>query len=255
MFYKVFSFKRVVSSVMIITLFALSAGFAARMLSAAVNGTLRLIPIYCVKTNEKKVALTFDAAWGNSDTERLIDILARYEAKATFFVVGDWAKKYPDDVKAFYEAGHQIANHSDTHAAFSSLTPEKVKEEITLCNEKLAAITGQDTKYIRFPSGDYDNGSMRAAEDMGMYVIQWSADSLDYKGFSSEKITGRVLKSAKEGSIILFHNDAANTPAALEAVLSSLKRQGYSFVRVDELIYKENYTIDHTGLQISADDH
>lgn len=255
MFYKVFSFKRVVSSVMIITLFALSAGFAARMLTAAVNGTLRLIPIYCVKTDEKKAALTFDAAWGNTDTKALIDVLAKYEAKATFFVVGDWAKKYPDDVKAFYDAGHQIANHSDTHASFSSLTADGVKREITLCNEKIAAVTGQDTKYIRFPSGDYDNESMRAAEDMGMYVIQWSADSLDYKGLSPEKITERVLKSTKEGSIILFHNDVANTPAALETILSSLKQQGYSFVRVDELIYKDNYTLDHTGRQISADNH
>lgn len=250
MFYKVYSFKRAVSVVMIVFFFALSSGFAARMLTAAVNGTLRLLPIYCVKTDEKKVAITFDAAWGNTDTNEIIEILERYEAKATFFIIGNWAEKYPDDVKAFYDAGHQIANHSDSHAAFSSLTAEKVKEEITLCNERLAAITGKTPKYVRFPSGDYDNESIRAAEDMGMYVIQWSADSLDYKGLSSEKITERILKSAKEGSIILFHNDVANTPAALNTILDSLKRQGYSFVTVDELIYKDNYKIDHTGQQI-----
>jgi len=257
MFYKVLSFKRVASAVIIIFLFAMSAGFAARMLTAAVNGTIRLLPIYCVKTDKKKVAITFDAAWENTDTKELIEILDRYGARATFFIVGDWAKKYPDDVKALFNAGHQIANHSNTHAAFSSLSSDEVESEITLCNEKLAAITGLTPKYVRFPSGDYDNESIRAAEEMGLYVIQWSVDSLDYKGLTPERIKQRVLKSTKEGSIILFHTGVANTPAALETILSNLKGQGFSFVCVEELIYKNNYKIDHTGQQIqtSIDDN
>ncbi len=252
MFYKVLSFKRMASAVMIVLLFAFSAGFTARMLTAAVNGTIRLLPIYCVKTNEKKVAVTFDAAWENTDTQELIEILDRYGAKATFFIVGDWARKYPDDVRAIYGKCHQIANHSDTHTAFSSLSSDEVQKEITHCNEKLSVLTGCTPKYVRFPSGDYDNESIRAAEDMGLYVIQWSVDSLDYKGLSPERMTERLLKSTREGSIILFHTGVLNTPTALETILSRLKGQGYSFVTVEELIYKDNYKIDHTGRQFQT---
>lgn len=257
MFYKVFSLKRVLSSIIIIAVFALSSGMAAQMLSAAVNGTVRLLPIYSVKTDEKKVAITFDAAWGNSDTNELIEILAEFDAKATFFIVGDWAERFPADVKAFYDAGHEISNHSNTHAAFSSLSIEKIKEEIQLCNETLKRITGVAPKNIRFPSGDYDNKSISTAKDMGLFVIQWSADSLDYKGLSPEKITERILNNTKEGSIILFHNDVKNTPLALRTILAALKMQGYSFVTVDELIIKDNYRIDHMGCQIknSPDDN
>lgn len=250
MFYKVFSLKRVLSAIIIIAVFALSAGFAAQMLSSAVNGTVRLLPIYCVKTDEKKVAITFDAAWGNSDTNELIEILAEYDAKATFYIVGDWAERFPGDVKAFFDAGHEIANHSNSHAAFSSLSAQGVIEEFTLCNEKLKEITGVEPKTVRFPSGDYDNKSISAAKDLGLYVIQWSADSLDYKGLSVEKITERILKNTKEGSIILFHNDVKNTPMAVRKILAALKIQGFSFVRVDELIIKDDYRIDHTGCQI-----
>lgn len=250
MFYKVFSLKRVLSAIIIIAVFALSSGFAAQMLSSAVNGTVRLLPIYSVKTDEKKVAITFDAAWGNSDTNELIEILAQYDAKATFFIVGDWAERFPADVKAFFDAGHEISNHSNTHAAFPSLSVEGIRKEIELCNEKLKEVTGETPKNIRFPSGDYDNKSIGTAKDMGLFVIQWSADSLDYKGLSPEKITERILSNTKEGSIILFHNDVKNTPVALRTILASLKIQGYSFVTVDELIIKDDYRIDHMGCQI-----
>ena len=98
--------------------------------TASASATNKKLPIYSVETDEKKIAITFDAAWTNQDTEEIIEILKKHNAKATFFIVGDWADKFPESVKAFYDAGHTIANHSDTHKAFSKCTREEIKEEI-----------------------------------------------------------------------------------------------------------------------------
>ena len=99
----------------------------------SVGATTRKLPIYSVDTTEKKIAITFDAAWTNQDTDEIIKILKKHNAKATFFIVGDWAEKFPESVKAFYDAGHTIANHSDTHKAFSKSTREEIREEIMNC--------------------------------------------------------------------------------------------------------------------------
>ncbi len=210
------------------------------------------LPIYSVETNEKKVAITFDAAWTNQDTEQLIEILKKHNAKATFFIVGDWAEKFPESVKAFYDAGHTIANHSDTHKAFSKCSRNEIKEEIENCNKKLETITGQKVTLVRAPSGDYTTQSLEVAKDLGMHTIQWDCDSLDYTKISVDEIVNRVVKGTKNGSIILFHNGVENTAPALDKTLTELSKQGYSFVSVDDLIYKDNYTLDHTGRQIKT---
>ena len=93
------------------------------VVSAAASS--RQLPIYCVRRDQKMVSISFDAAWGNEDTQRLIDILEEYGVKATFFVVGDWVDKYPESVKALHDAGHEIMNHSNTHAHFNSLSARR----------------------------------------------------------------------------------------------------------------------------------
>lgn len=215
----------------------------------AANTQTRKIPIYCVNTPEKKIALTFDAAWGAEDTQTLLDILAQYNAKATVFVVGDWARKYPDAVKAFYKAGHSIGNHSDSHKAYSKLSLEEITADIQACNEAIKQCTGQTPKLLRAPSGDYTNDVLTAAEGLSMYTIQWSVDSLDWQGLEVEEMVKRVTGAAENGSIILFHNDVKNTPEALRQILATLSEKGYSFVTVEELIYTEHYRIDATGKQ------
>ncbi len=209
----------------------------------------RKLPIYSVQTNEKKVAITFDAAWTNQDTEQLIQILKKHNAKATFFIVGDWAEKYPESVKAFYNAGHTIANHSDTHKAFSKCSREEIQEEIVNCNKKLEAITGNKVTLLRAPSGDYTHESLEVAKTLGMETIQWNIDSLDYRGLSVDEIVERVVSPVENGSIILFHNGVDNTAEALDVILTKLSADGYSFVSVDDLIHKDNYYLDHTGKQ------
>lgn len=217
----------------------------------SVSNSIRKLPIYCVETDEKKIAITFDAAWSAEDTDEIINILNKYNAKATFFAVGDWVDKNPEAVKKLFDAGHEIANHSNTHASFSKCDREKINQEITECNKKIKKITGAIPKTVRAPSGDYDNKSIEVAESLGMKMIQWDVDSLDWKLLSTEEIYARVTSKTKNGSIILFHNGVENTPSALEKILKKLDSDGYKSVPVSELIYWDNYKIDNTGKQIT----
>ena len=211
----------------------------------------RKLPIYSVGTDEKKVAISFDAAWGNDDTEKLISILRQYNIPATFFVVGGWVDKYPQSVKQLSDAGHSIQNHSNTHPYMTKISTEQIITELKTCNEKIAKITGKTPALHRFPYGDYNNKTVSAVESIDMFPIQWDVDSKDWmESATVDTIINNVLSKVKNGSIILFHNDAKYTPDALPTILERLIAQGYTFVFIEDLIYKDNYTIDHTGKQI-----
>ncbi len=214
------------------------------------EGTKRLLPIYCVDRGEEKVcSLTFDAAWDDGDTDKLIEILDKYNVKATFFMVGTWVEKYPASVKKFADHGHEIMNHSDTHPHINQLSDEKVKEEIQSCADKIETLTGKRPTLFRGPYGEYNNTVIRAAEELGHRVLQWDVDSLDWKDLSAEEITTRVLKRVKPGSVMLFHNGAKHTPEALPMVIEKLQAEGYKFVPATELLLPEPTEIDHQGRQ------
>ncbi len=222
-----------------------------------VSGTKRELPIYNVQKseNDKVVALSFDAAWGNEDTGQLIEIMNKYKVKTTFFVVGGWVDKFPESVKELADAGHEIMNHSDTHPYMTKISVEKMKEEVESCSEKIKRITGVKPILFRAPYGDYDNKVITTLRDIGYYTIQWDVDSLDWKDLSASEICDRVLKKVKPGSIVLFHNAAKHTPEALPAIIETLQKDGYKIVPVSEIILKDNYTIDNAGMQkaISAE--
>ncbi|MGI5971785.1 MAG: polysaccharide deacetylase family protein [Oscillospiraceae bacterium] len=214
--------------------------------------TTRQLPIYSVERDQKVVSLTFDAAWGNEDTQDLIDILGKYDVKATFFLVGMWVDKYPESVKALSDAGHEIMNHSATHAHMSRLSREEIIADIDTCSAKIEAITGVRPTLFRPPYGEYDDKVISAVRSMGMEPIQWDVDSLDWKDLSAAEITKRVLSRIRPGSIVLFHNAALHTPEALPEIIESLIRDGYTIVPVSELLLEGEYSIDHTGRQIPA---
>ena len=211
----------------------------------------RKIPIYCVDKGEKKeIALSFDAAWGNEDTEQLIEILAKHQVKATFFVVGAWVDKYPESVRQLAAAGHDIGNHSNAHPHMPQLSKEKMVTELQSCNEKVKAVTGNTPLLFRAPYGDYNNTMCDTVKECGMYTIQWDVDSKDWmEGHTADKIVKDVCGKVKPGSIVLFHNAAVHTPQALPIILEKLISEGYSFTLIKDLIYKENYEIKHDGTQ------
>ena len=218
----------------------------------------KLLPIYCVDrssdTGAPKVALSFDAAWGNEDTAKILEILARHNVKVTFFMTGGWIEKYPDDVKAIAAAGHDLANHSENHKQMSKLSSDECKNEIMKAHEKVKTLTGVEMNLFRPPYGDYNNTLIKTAnEQCNYHVIQWDVDSLDWKDYTAEQITSRILnhKHLGNGSIILMHNGAKHTAEALESIILGLQEKGYELVPISELILPGEYTIDHEGRQHS----
>lgn len=213
----------------------------------------REIPIYSVDTSEKKIALSFDAAWGNEDTADILEILAKHNVRATFFMTGGWVENYPEDVKAIAAAGHDLGNHSENHKEMSKLTGSEIEEELMSVHNRVKELTGKDMCLFRPPYGDYDNDVIKTAASLNYYTIQWSVDSLDWKNYGIDSIIKTVCehKNMGNGAIILCHNGAKYTSQALDTMLTRLKEEGYELVPISELIYKDHFHMDHTGKQFA----
>ena len=210
----------------------------------------RLLPIYSVDRSDNLVSLTFDAAWSADDTDDIIRLLDSYGVKATFFCVGTWVEAHPDAVKKLHDAGHEIMNHSDKHPHITNISEEKFIEDTLACNERIKAITGVEPTLYRGPYGEYDNKTVADIEKLGMYYIQWSADTVDWKPENdSKKQIENVMKRLESGGIILMHNGTEHTVETLAGLLENIKNSGYKIVPVSELIYKDGYTIDQSGKQ------
>lgn len=214
------------------------------------NESTRKLPVYGVDCGEeKKVALTFDAAWGADKTQGILDTLNEYGVTGTFFLVGFWVDDYPDMVKKISESGCEIGNHSKNHLQMSKLSAEEIKTELDYVSDKVESLTGKRPEYFRPPYGDYNTKLVEEVEASGMQAIQWSVDSLDWKGLNAQEILSRVTKNVKSGSIILFHNNGDHILEALPLVLAYLQSEGYTAVGMSELVYKDDYYIDNNGIQ------
>lgn len=218
---------------------------------ASASGSKKELPIYCVDCPDKKVALSFDAAWGNQDTARILQILQKYNIKVTFFMTGGWVSKYPDDVKAIAAQGHDLGNHSENHKQMSKLNAKQCEKEIMSVHDKVKSLTGVDMTLFRAPYGDYNNTLLQSTKACGYHCIQWDVDSLDWRDYGVDSIVNRVLddKHLGNGSIILCHNGAKFTADALEKLIVGLQEKGYEIVPVSQLIYTDNYEMDHEGRQ------
>lgn len=234
----------------ILTACLLALSFNGTALASVYFGkTDRKLPIYSVATEEKKVAISFDAAWGADKTEGIINLLDEFGVKGTFFLVGFWVDEYPEKVRAIDNAGLEIGTHSNTHPDMALLTIEEMKEELAISKRKIENITGKDVKVFRPPYGSYNDNLIDVADSMGLKTIQWDTDSLDWKGLSAINIANRVIKNASNGSIILMHNNADNVLEALRLVLSHFKEKGFEVCSVGDLVYDSNYRIDSRGVQ------
>ena len=168
------------------------------------SAATRQLPIYCVQKDYKVLSISFDAAWGNEDTQQLIDILSKYNVKATFFVVGEWVDKYPESVKALSDAGHEVMGHSNTHAHFNSLSSQEIVDDLNACNDKIEAVTGVRPTLFRCPYGEYDDHVINAVRSLDIEPIQWDVDSLDWKDLSAADITQRVTSAMDSDCIFVM---------------------------------------------------
>lgn len=245
---KVYSYLVALSTVVV--LFFVAATFTNK--SGEIIETMsqaKLLPIYCVKTNEPKVAFSMNCAWNADDIDSILATLSKHNVKITFFMVGDWVDKYPEAVKKISDAGHEIANHSDAHKHVNNLNLEENENEIKKCSDKIEKITGKKTTLYRGPYGEYNNTVIQSAQNQKHITIQWSLDTLDYNGLTGDEMWARLDGKLKNGDIILSHNGTEHTADSLDKLLTNIKEKGFQVVTVSELIYEENYMIDGNGVQ------
>ena len=209
----------------------------------------RSLPVYSVERDDKKIALTFDCAWGVDATDAILAHLEEAGVRVTFFAVQFWVERYPDYVKKIDAAGHELGTHGATHSYMSRLSEGEIRAELTASSQAIAVQTQKPVTLFRPPYGDYNDRLIDVANDMGLLPVQWDVDSLDWKDLSAAEIVSRVVPRVRSGSIILCHNNGLHTAEALPAMIDALRAKGYVFVPVGELVHRSNYTIDGTGRQ------
>lgn len=190
--------------------------------------------IYSGGTSKKQVAITFDDGPDPGTLDTMLNILDQYNAKATFFLLGQRAKNSQNLVQKIYDRGHQVANHSNSHPQFSTLSWNEAVREITETEKILGNY--QSNKYFRPPYGNYKRETLEVAYHLDYRVIYWDVDTRDWAATNHNQIINVVKQKTKPGSIILFHEGKKLTIKALPEVLEWLTNQGYEFVTVAELL-------------------
>ncbi|MBE5732297.1 MAG: deacetylase [Clostridiales bacterium] len=251
---KLFIIKKKTVAVISVLLAMLIALIFVVATSVSAKAEPRRTPIYCVKTDEKKVAISFDACWGADKTLEILSMLTQYDIVANYFCVSTWAEKYADKLKTLSDSGRvEVGTHSATHSHMSKMSAAQIENELTSSSNIIKNITGKQVTLFRPPYGEYNNTLVDTSFKLGLFPIQWDVDSLDWKNLSANEMATRILSRVKEGSIILMHNDGKHTVEALPLIITGLKNKGYTFVFISDLIYKDNYTIDNTGRQIPTE--
>lgn len=227
-----------------------AAGLAAAAIFAAVNypaavsasTATRQLPIYCVQRDQKVCSISFDAAWGADNTQKILDVLSEYGVTCTFFVVGNWADQYPEQAKAIVESGNELMNHSNAHDHFNALSADAIIADVNTCNDKIEALTGVRPTLIRCPFGEYDDHVISAIRSIGMEPIQWDVEALAAPGNACSTSDTRAFcrLSGPEGRfkiqllqirrrIHIFLNRVLVVPHLLPENISRFKRDGYFF--------------------------
>ena len=235
--------------VLLVAILTLCLGLMGETKTILAGAYARRVPVYYVDTTEKKIAITFDAAWGADKTAQIVEICKEKNIKATFFLVGFWVKDYPDMVKLIDNAGMEIGTHSNTHPKMSQLSETQIKEELQTSIDLIKKITGKEINVFRPPFGDYNNTLISVCESMNLTAIQWDVDSLDWKGLSAGEILSRVSSGVRNGSIILCHNNSDHIVEALPVLIDSLKERGFTFTTVGDLLLKGDTFVDNNGMQ------
>lgn len=200
------------------------------------------MPVYCVEDAGKRIAITFDTAAGNGDTQEILKILEEKKVKATFFITGAFADTYPEDIKAIAQAGHDLGNHSQNHWHMLEFNKKECMEEIKTLHNKVKELTGKDMTLFRPPYGKYNDIIMDAAQKQGYTVIMWSCDSLDWRNYGVDSIINETIhnKNLTDGAIILMHNGGVYTKEALPVIIDKIRDKGYTIVAVSQLIDKKH---------------
>ncbi len=210
------------------------------------------MPIHSVECKDKKVAISFEVAGSEAKVDRILKVLQRQGIKATFFVTGEWVTEHPLTIQRICKEGHDIENHSQSHKEMSGLTKDECKEEIEKVHEKVKALTGQTMKLFRSPYKEFNATISSAVEELGYYPIGGNVDSMDWKDYGVDAVINEICnnQNLEKGSIILCHTNTKFTSKALDKVITVLKKRGYTFDTISNMIYTSNFYIDKKGKQM-----
>lgn len=204
-----------------------------------------------VDPEKKLIAFSFDDGPSRKNTEKILKALDKNNARATFFMLGQNAKYYPDLVKKVEESGNEVAGHSWNHPLLTKLGKKGVKKQMSQMNEAIASVTGSDVGLLRPPYGSINRTVKNTVKDP---LILWSIDTLDWKTLNADKTADAILKQAKDGDIILMHDIHAPTAEAVKKVLPKLEKKGFQVCTVSELLEARNITLHSGDVVVSAND-
>lgn len=207
-----------------------------------------------VDPGKPMVALTFDDGPG-SHTDRLLDILEEYDAKATFFLLGCNIPGWEDTVQRMAEAGHEVANHSWNHPELNKLDYSGITSEIADTRSKIYDVTGLNATLVRPPYGSIDEKVTAVAEGEGVALIMWSVDTLDWSSLNADAVHEVIMEQAADGAIILCHDVHSTTVDAMERVIPDLLEEGYQLVSITELLTCDGNTIEPGMVYRSQDEY
>ncbi len=234
------------SIILCLIIFVAACTISALPVRQAFKSGSRNLPIYSVQRDDSSVALTFNCAWGDEDIDRVLSALDKKDVKATFFLVGEWAEKYPEAAKKIADKGHELGGHSYNHKDYTKLSSDEVESDSIKTAGIIKSATGKDAMLVRAPSGAYNNNAIDVIEKAGFIPIQWSVDTIDYGEAEKESIIKRATGKTQPGDIILMHTGTKSTADALPEILENLCEK-YTLCTVSELIYKENSYVDNAG--------
>ena len=238
-----------------ITAVVLAAIVAVLIIVFAITGSVTAsaqaekMPVCSVGRGDNKIALTFNCAWDASDIDTLLDTLGKNDAKATFFVTGEFCGTHPDAVRKMSDGGHSVQNCTDKNIHIKGMNINDLIADAKAASQKIKALTGKEPKLYRAPFGDFDDKTLTTLEGMGLVPVQWSVDSKDLDDPDAVSIKKRVLENTGSGSILLFHNESTVNGDTLAQIITGLKQKGFETVRAEELLFSDNYVIDENGVQ------
>lgn len=208
--------------------------------TSMINYEYDIIENKVIDKEQKLIALTFDDG-PSYNTNKVIDVLEKYNAKATFFVLGSKIKGNEYILKRLEKTGNEIGNHTYNHLLLTKYEEKKIKEEINKTSNLIFEVTGKYPTLLRTSYGSVNNKIKKLAN---MPIIIWDIDTLDWKYHNSKKIAGRVITKAKDGDIVLMHDIYSATANALNTIIPTLQERGYNFVTVSELFYYKGINLE-----------
>jgi peptidoglycan-N-acetylglucosamine deacetylase len=197
-----------------------------------------------LRPGTKKVALTYDDGPNDPHTLRLLEVLAKHNARATFFLIGQFVNQRPDIVREIVKAGHAIGNHTFTHPHLPFLSDAATRTQFERCQQAIADAVGQRPRIFRPPFGMRRPGTFQIARSLGLEPIMWSITGFDWNAPVAQKISTRVLRLIRGGDVVLLHDgshlgmggDRSQTVMATDTILASEKVRGYQFVTIPEML-------------------